>query len=131
MCLWEVLGISVCRKGDYLDGKPTFINFWFTRCPPCIEELPLLNKLKAKYGDKVNFISITFDDKKKVDDFLKKHKFDYMHITDSEKQIDALNISGFPTNMILDKDGVIRTLNGAVNEFQIKQIETVLDVLSL
>lgn len=118
-------------KPDHLAGKPTFINFWFTRCPPCIEELPLLDQLKAKYGDKVNFISITFDDRQKVDAFLKKHKFDYSHITDAGKQIDALHVSAFPTNLILDKNGVITTLYGAVNEFRIKQIETIIDILLL
>ena len=40
---------------NYLEGKPTLINFWFTRCKPCIDEISTLNKLKLKYGDKVNF----------------------------------------------------------------------------
>ena len=67
-------------KKDYLEGKPTYINFWFTRCPPCIEELPLLNQLKENFKDKVNFISITFDDLAAVEVFLKKHNFDFKHI---------------------------------------------------
>ena len=36
---------------NYLKGKPTFINFWFTRCLPCIEEIPMMNNLKEKYDD--------------------------------------------------------------------------------
>jgi thiol-disulfide isomerase/thioredoxin len=35
-------------KTDYFLGKPTLINFWFTKCPPCIGELPTLNKLQEK-----------------------------------------------------------------------------------
>jgi hypothetical protein len=35
-------------------GKPTLINFWAKYCLPCIAEIPQLNKLKGKYGDKFN-----------------------------------------------------------------------------
>jgi cytochrome c biogenesis protein CcmG, thiol:disulfide interchange protein DsbE len=31
---------------DKLKGKPTLINFWFTKCAPCIDEMPVLNKIK-------------------------------------------------------------------------------------
>src|SRR6185437_10738112 len=32
-----------------LKGKPIVINFWFTACVPCIEEMPALNELKDKF----------------------------------------------------------------------------------
>ena len=34
-------------------GKPLLVNFWATWCPPCIEELPLLNSFYEVY--KANF----------------------------------------------------------------------------
>ena len=49
-----------------IKNKPTIINFWFTSCKPCVEEMPVLNKLVKKYSDKVNFISITPDNKETV-----------------------------------------------------------------
>ena len=36
-------------NSEQLKGKPTMINFWFTRCAPCIDEMPVLNKIKEKY----------------------------------------------------------------------------------
>ena len=33
-------------------GKPLLINFWATWCPPCIEELPLLNSFYLENRDK-------------------------------------------------------------------------------
>ena len=116
-------------KSDYLNGKPTFINFWFTRCPPCINELPILNKLKEKYGDSVNFISITFDNQKLVDAFLKKYEFKFIHITNSKKQIYDLNISGYPISFILDKDGIIKIITPEIDEYEIKNVETSINIL--
>ena len=116
-------------KNDYLEGKPTYINFWFTRCPPCIEELPILNKLKEKYGDTVNFISVTFDNQEEVNVFLKKHKFNFKHITNSKNQIEALNISSYPTSLILDKNGVIKIVTPEITDYDLKEIETSLNIL--
>jgi thiol-disulfide isomerase/thioredoxin len=101
---------------NYLKGKPTFINFWFTHCVPCIDEIPLLNSVKEKYGEKVNFISITFEDKKAVDEFLKKKEINFEHITDSKNQLDKLKFSSFPTNLILDKEGNVKFVFGEVSD---------------
>jgi thiol-disulfide isomerase/thioredoxin len=116
-------------KKDYLEGKPTYINFWFTRCPPCIEELPLLNQLKENFKDKVNFISITFDDLAAVEVFLKKHKFDFKHITNSGKQIEKLKIDSYPTSLILDKNGVIKVVTAEITSDYMKDIQTTLTTL--
>lgn len=35
-----------------LKGKPVFINFWATWCPPCVGELPHIEKKYAEYKDK-------------------------------------------------------------------------------
>lgn len=93
---------------NHLEGKPTVINFWFTQCPPCIAEIPLLNNMVEKYGEKVNFITISFDDRGKIERFLKKYEFNFEHIPNSRKQIDELNISSYPTTLILDKNGVTK-----------------------
>lgn len=90
-----------------LNGKPTFINFWFTRCPPCIAEIPNLNSLKNKYGNKVNFIAITFDDEAKVKEFLSKKDINFEHITDAKQQLKDMEIEAYPMNFLLDKNGNI------------------------
>ncbi|MRM83996.1 TlpA disulfide reductase family protein [Riemerella anatipestifer] len=110
-------------------GKPTLINFWFTKCPPCISEIPSLQKLKEKFGDRVNFISVTFENQKSIDDFVKKYKYDYKHIPNSKNQIDELGIEAYPTNIILDKNGIIKIVRGEISEYNIKDIETTLNIL--
>jgi thiol-disulfide isomerase/thioredoxin len=98
-----------------LKGKPTLVNLWFTGCAPCIDEMPVLNELKSKYGDKFNFLSITFNSESKVKKFLEKHKFEFTHIVNSRKLTKELGFEGYPVNLFLDKNGLVKIIEGNVN----------------
>ena len=116
-------------KSDYLKNKPSLINFWFTRCPPCIEEIPNLNKIHRTFESKVNFIAITFDAKEQVDAFLKKKNIKFEHIVSAQKQLDGLQIEAYPTSFLLDKDGKIVEVYGEISYDEkeiIKKIEGML-----
>ena len=89
-----------------LKGKPSLINFWFTSCKPCIEEMPILNRLKDRFLDSVNFIAITFEPKGKVTKFFEKHKFDFTQIIDAKIFTDKLGMKAYPVNIFLDKNGI-------------------------
>ena len=44
------------------DGKVVLLNFWASWCPPCIRELPSINRLQAKLGgDKFTVIALNID----------------------------------------------------------------------
>ena len=97
-----------------LKGKPTLINFWFTKCAPCIDEMPILNEIYEKYKDKMNFISITYESKEKVKEFLKKHSYNFNHLIDSNELIEELEISSYPKNIFIDKNGIVKKIEGGI-----------------
>ncbi len=111
-----------------LEGKPTVINFWFNQCPPCIAEIPLLNAMQEKYGNQVNFIAISFDDRGKIERFLKKQNFNFEQIANAKKQLNDLEISAYPSTLILDKNGVSKFAFGDVILFS-PYIEIILEGL--
>jgi thiol-disulfide isomerase/thioredoxin len=96
--------------------KPTVINLWFVGCTGCVLEMPALNKLQEKYGDKVNFIAMTFDSEGKVKRFLTKKEFNYKHVADVEDYIKLIGTQPYPENIFINKSGFIENIEGGIPE---------------
>ena len=106
-------------KTENLNGKVIFLNFWFTRCQPCIEEMPTLNEIVKKYKTKdVEFISFANDDSSKLKEFLKSNEFNFKivpsagHILIETFKLFAV----WPTSIIIDRNGIIRLIRTGVIE---------------
>lgn len=97
-----------------LKGKPTLINFWFTTCHPCIDEIPVLNKIQQKYKGKVHFISVTFNTTAQVKTFLKSHSYSFTKIVGAQNFINTLKIHSFPVNVFLDKNGIVKRVENGI-----------------
>lgn len=55
-------------------GTVYLLDFWATWCAPCIASIPKMDSLvEAFRGRNVKFISVTYEPKKMVEKFLKKH----------------------------------------------------------
>lgn len=110
----QTLGNQIKENADYL-GNVTFINLWFTSCGPCITEMPYLNYLKDVYGDRVNFVAITFDNKSKVENFLERKTFNFEHLVDAAQYLSKdLENNAFPKLILLDKKGTVRFVENGV-----------------
>ena len=143
-------------KGKDLDGndvddslfaqnKVTVVNFWFSGCKPCVEELSKLNelndKLKEMGGEVVGINTDTLDDNqdgiKEAKEILKAQGASYKNLTfasDSAVGKYAGDIMAFPTTVLVDKDGNIvgEPFMGGIDdpsnyEQLMKQIQSVLD----
>lgn len=96
-------------KLSRLKGKIVVLNFWFTGCTPCIDEIAELNKLTSMYkNSKVRFLAITFDNAQAVRTFQKEHVFKSEILPDAKIVTDDYGIKRFPQTMVIDKAGIIR-----------------------
>lgn len=97
-------------SNNSLKGKITIINFWFTKCRPCVAEIPGFNQIIDKYGrENFNYISIGRDSEEEVTEFLIKNPWKFDHIVDAESLIrgEFMFMWGFPTTMLVDSNGTI------------------------
>jgi thiol-disulfide isomerase/thioredoxin len=59
-------------------GKILVINFWASWCPPCVEEMPTLDKLQQDFlQQNVLFVGIGIDSPSNIRDFLSKTPVSY------------------------------------------------------
>lgn len=59
-------------------GRPLLVNFWATWCPPCVEELPLLNRFYGENKDKGwQVIGLAVDKADSVKRFLARLPLDF------------------------------------------------------
>lgn len=102
-----------------LKGKVIFVNFWFATCRPCLAEMEDLNKLYEKFGSNPNFefLSFTFENAKQIELIRKKYNIQYKIFSISREECYRLNFNGgFPTNIVIDKNGLVKYINQITEE---------------
>ena len=115
-----------------LRGKVVVMNFYFTTCHPCLQEMPDLNKLEEKYQNKnVVFLAFALENSAQLKSFLKKNKFLYTQIPNGEKYTKAsFRIDMWPTHIVADQNGVIKYFSQGLDPKTINNLDTKIVELS-
>lgn len=92
-------------------GKVVLLNIWATWCPPCVEEMPSMQKLyQAMRGEAFELLAVSLDESGAgaVVPFMKNHKLSFPALIDSEATLQKLyGTTGVPESFIIDKKGMI------------------------
>ena len=95
-----------------LTGKIIVVNFWFTTCVPCREEMPALNRLVSEYRNKdVLFLGFATDPANRLTPaYFAQTKFDFTIISDAMPIATSFAVRSYPTTFIVDGQGIIRDM---------------------
>ena len=100
-------------EGNTLDlanwkGKPIFLNFWATWCPPCIAEMPDIDKLFQSVNKEVHFAIISVDeDREKAKAFAKRKDFDFPIYFPKSRLPKVYESTAIPTTDVIKTEGHI------------------------
>ena len=96
---------------DTFRGQPLLLNFWATWCPPCVEELPLLNRFYAEQrGRGWQVLGLAVDQAPAVQRFLARMPLDFPNVvaglggSDLGRQLGNAN-GGLPFTVVFDRQG--------------------------
>ena len=110
-------------------GQVIVLNNWATWCPPCVAELPSLEKLYKQYGDKVTFLFVAQDKFKKVQAFINKNEMQIPVFFPQSAMPNLLESSTIPTTFIIDKSGAIVVRKSGAADWNSGQVHNILDKL--
>ena len=96
------------RVSDYR-GKWLIINFWATWCPPCIQEMPELERFYQQNISSAQVWGVTFEDtdKAKIRQFIEQLGITYPVLGYGQDPLTGFGtVTVLPTTFVIDKKGL-------------------------
>jgi len=94
-----------------LKGKPVIVNLWATWCEPCLREMPSLERLRLRLGDRIEVLAVSEDrgGSKIVEPFISKLGLKAVKVyLDPKSEVGhAFAVRGLPTSIVIDRDGKV------------------------
>ena len=127
---WQLKGVNTQNINlSKAKGKVIFVNLWATWCPPCVAEMPSIQKLYDDYKDKIEFVFITNEDWETVNKFYQKRGFDLPTYNPVTKYPEKLTSKSIPATFVIDKKGNIVIDKRGAADWNSKKTRAILDKL--
>jgi peroxiredoxin len=122
------------QKLSDLKGKVVWINFFATWCPPCREELPMLQKeIFGKYKNSDDFVLLILGREQnweEINTFKTEQNFTMPFYPDPERKVFSVYAKqNIPRNFIIDKDGKIAVSSIGYTEKEFGEIKQKVEAL--
>jgi len=95
---------------DSFHGKVVLLNLWATWCPPCVAEMPALDKLQAELGGAgLAVVAVSTDAQgiKKSAPFYRRAGITHLALYNDTRAAlpQALKVTGLPMSLLIDRGG--------------------------
>lgn len=91
-------------------GQIVFLNFWATWCPPCVEEMPSMQRLADEFeNDGLAMVAVNIQENPAtVGQFMVEHQLSFEVLLDRQGRAgQSYGVRGLPTTVILGRDGSV------------------------
>jgi len=114
-----------------LRGQLVLIDFFYKTCFPCVQAMPVLERLHNKYKERGLFVigMDPYDDKTKdnIPEFLARNNVSYAVALIREKLPQEYRVSGYPTLYLIDKEGRVRFIHSGFGPAMEAELEKVIE----
>ena len=90
-------------------GKPVLLNLWATWCPPCIAEMPTLDGLAGREGERIHVLTVSedLDGREKIEAFFARQGYRNLETWLDPKMalMSELKVATLPTTIFYDARG--------------------------
>ena len=110
---------------EALRGKPVVLNFFASWCGPCIREMPALQAMSERYGGKIHFVGVTFNDRREAArGVLERTGVSYPAAFDPRSEVAYdYAVRVMPTTFFIGADGsLIERKDGEMSEVQLRTL---------
>jgi cytochrome c biogenesis protein CcmG, thiol:disulfide interchange protein DsbE len=97
------------RLDDY-HGKVVLLNFWATWCPPCVQEMPSLNRLHERLQDKgFVVLGVSVDQEREAyQQFLQQVHVSFPTVRDPERgAASRYGTMKYPESYLINREGIV------------------------
>lgn len=101
-------------KLSALRGRPVWLNYFATWCPPCKAELPDIKRAYAQHKEEgLAIVGIDMrEEPALVKAFISANSYDWTFVVDSDGKVtNSYFVYGIPTHIFINKDGVIKAVS--------------------
>ena len=111
-------------------GKVIFMNFWATWCPPCVAEMPAIDKLHEEMGDEVAFVMLSRDQNFDTAVAFKEKKDYGLPIYELAGPLPAMyQSSALPTTFVIDAEGNLALTHKGMADYNTDEFKKFLNSL--
>jgi len=125
---WELVSNSGERLSlSQVQDSVIFLNFWATWCPPCIAEMPSIQRLYDEYGNRVAFILVSQESPQTVASFLGKNGYSLPTHSSLNQAPEIFSHRSIPTTFIISRSGEIVMNHKGATKWDGKKIKGILE----
>ncbi|MDT5158252.1 MAG: hypothetical protein QOH51_2609 [Acidobacteriota bacterium] len=114
-----------------LKGKVVFVNFWATWCPPCLAEMPRMEReVWRRFKSSPDFFMVAIareQTREEITPFLKENRLTFPAAPDPTREVFRLfGNGGIPRSYVVGRDGQILFQSVGYNEGEFEKMKQVI-----